>query len=44
MAEEPLGDVLDDSDGRRVGAGSKVTLTLRVRRYNPDVRADSWWY
>jgi succinate dehydrogenase / fumarate reductase iron-sulfur subunit len=43
MAEEPLGDVLDDSDGRRVGAGSKVTLTLRVRRYNPDVRADSWW-
>jgi succinate dehydrogenase / fumarate reductase iron-sulfur subunit len=43
MAEEPLGDVLDDSDGRRVGAGSKVTLTLRIRRYNPDVRPDSWW-
>ena len=25
------------------GAGGKVALTLRIRRYNPEVRDDPWW-
>ena len=39
-----LGDVLDGSDRRRAGASNRVSLTLRVRRYNPELRGDeSWW-
>ena len=38
------GDVLQDSDGRRAGAPTDlVTLTLRIRRFNPEVSQDSWW-
>jgi succinate dehydrogenase / fumarate reductase, iron-sulfur subunit len=43
MDAEPLGDVLDDSDDRQVGSAPKVTLELKIRRYNPEIREDSWW-
>ena len=37
-------DVLNTSDRQRVGGdGTTLTLTLRVRRFNPEVSADSWW-
>ena len=36
-------DVLNSSDGRRVGATHLTTLTMRIRRYNPQVSADPWW-
>ena len=36
-------DVLNTSDDRRVGATDLATLTLRIRRYNPQVAADPWW-
>jgi hypothetical protein len=39
-----LGEILDDSDLRAAGAAHKVTLTLKIRRYNPEVRGEeSWW-
>ena len=39
-----LGDVLEASDRRAAGAGGRVTLTLRIRRYNPETRGqESWW-
>jgi succinate dehydrogenase / fumarate reductase iron-sulfur subunit len=43
MAAEPLGDVLAGSDDRRVEGSDKVSITVRVRRYNPEVREESWW-
>jgi succinate dehydrogenase / fumarate reductase iron-sulfur subunit len=43
MAAEPLGDVLATSEERRVEGSDKVTITVRIRRYNPEVREDSWW-
>jgi succinate dehydrogenase / fumarate reductase iron-sulfur subunit len=43
MAAEPLGDVLETSDERRVEGSGKVSITVRVRRYNPEVREDAWW-
>jgi succinate dehydrogenase / fumarate reductase iron-sulfur subunit len=43
MAAEPLGDVLAGSDERRVEGSEKVSITVRVRRYNPEVREESWW-
>jgi succinate dehydrogenase / fumarate reductase, iron-sulfur subunit len=43
MAAEPLGDVLASSDERRVEGSEKVSITVRVRRYNPEVREESWW-
>ena len=33
-----LGEILEDSDLRAAGAAHKVTLTLKIRRYNPEVR------
>ena len=38
-------DVLQDSDGRRAGGGApgRVEITLRIRRFNPEVSQDSWW-
>ena len=36
-------DVLNSSDDRRVGATHLTTLTMRIRRYNPQVSADPWW-
>ena len=39
-----LGEILEDSDLRAAGAAHKVTLTLKIRRYNPEVRGEeSWW-
>ena len=43
MAAEPLGDVLDASDRRQVGTSGKISLTLKIRRYNPELREDAWW-
>ncbi len=36
-------DVLNTSDDRRVGATALVTLTLKIRRFNPQVSEDAWW-
>jgi len=39
-----LGDVLETSDRRQVGeTADRVKLTLKIRRYNPEVSEDSWW-
>ncbi len=44
MTAESLGDVLATSDDRKAGATDKVRLTLKIRRYNPELRGDeSWW-
>src|SRR5439155_12232971 len=40
---DSLGDVLDASDRRQPGSAAKVPLKLKIRRYNPEVRDDSWW-
>ncbi|MFL5737132.1 MAG: succinate dehydrogenase iron-sulfur subunit [Actinomycetota bacterium] len=40
---EALGDVLAGSEDRRVDSSEKVSITVRVRRYNPEVREESWW-
>ena len=38
-------DALQDSDRREAGArtAGTVTLTLKIRRFNPEVSQDSWW-
>jgi succinate dehydrogenase / fumarate reductase iron-sulfur subunit len=39
-------DALQDSDRREAGASAAagtVTLTLKIRRFNPEVSQDSWW-
>ena len=38
-------EVLQESDARRAGgaAPGTVELTLRIRRFNPEVSQDSWW-
>ncbi len=38
-------DVLHDSDRREAGGGATglVSLTLKIRRFNPEVSQDSWW-
>jgi succinate dehydrogenase / fumarate reductase iron-sulfur subunit len=36
-------DALDGSDRARVGAEGTVTLTLKIRRYNPEVAEEPWW-
>ena len=39
-----LGEVLDGSDRREAGASKRVTLRLKIRRFNPEVRGEeSWW-
>jgi succinate dehydrogenase / fumarate reductase iron-sulfur subunit len=40
---EALGDVLAGSEDRRVEGSEKISITVRVRRYNPEVREESWW-
>jgi succinate dehydrogenase / fumarate reductase iron-sulfur subunit len=40
---DALGDVLAGSEERRVEGSDKVSITVRVRRYNPEVREESWW-
>jgi succinate dehydrogenase / fumarate reductase, iron-sulfur subunit len=37
------GDVLQGSDKRASDASSLVSLTLKIRRFNPEVSQDSWW-
>ena len=34
-----VGDVLDGSDQRQAGGSGRVSLTLRIRRYNPELRS-----
>jgi succinate dehydrogenase / fumarate reductase, iron-sulfur subunit len=36
-------DALQGSDKRRSDASDKMTLTLKIRRFNPEVSEDSWW-
>jgi succinate dehydrogenase / fumarate reductase iron-sulfur subunit len=36
-------DVLQGSDKRGSDAPSLVSLTLKIRRFNPEVSQDSWW-
>ncbi len=37
-------DVLQSSDRQRVGeSDGRMTLTLKIRRYNPEVSEDPWW-
>ncbi|HEY6566496.1 MAG TPA: 2Fe-2S iron-sulfur cluster-binding protein, partial [Actinomycetota bacterium] len=41
-------DVLQGSDDRRVGAADDAaahltTLTVKIRRFNPEISQDSWW-
>jgi succinate dehydrogenase / fumarate reductase, iron-sulfur subunit len=36
-------DVLQGSDKRASDASSLVSLTLKIRRFNPEVSQDSWW-
>ena len=43
-------DVLQGSDDRRVGASKDhegaahlTTLTVKIRRFNPEISQDSWW-
>ena len=43
MSVEPLGDVLAAADSWSAPS-SKVRLSLKIRRYNPEVRGEeSWW-
>jgi succinate dehydrogenase / fumarate reductase iron-sulfur subunit len=45
MAALPVtpADVLNTSEERRVGGSDLLTLTLRIRRFNPQVSDDPWW-
>jgi len=44
MEVEDLGNVLETSERRRAGASGNVALTVRIRRYNPELRGEeSWW-
>ncbi|HEY7477333.1 MAG TPA: succinate dehydrogenase iron-sulfur subunit [Actinomycetota bacterium] len=36
-------DVLDASDRARTTRSGKVELTLRIRRFNPEVSDEAWW-
>jgi succinate dehydrogenase / fumarate reductase iron-sulfur subunit len=37
-------EVLQGSEGRRVGpSDGRMSLTLKIRRYNPEVSPDPWW-
>jgi succinate dehydrogenase / fumarate reductase iron-sulfur subunit len=36
-------DALRGSDRARAGAEGSQTLTLKIRRYNPEVSNESWW-
>ena len=40
---ETAAEILDLSEDRRVGATNLVTLTLKIRRFNPQVSEDAWW-
>src|SRR5712691_10029813 len=36
-------EALSGSDRQDVAASGKVSLTLRIRRYNPEISDESWW-
>jgi succinate dehydrogenase / fumarate reductase iron-sulfur subunit len=36
-------EILNTSEERRVGATHLTTLTLKIRRFNPQVSEDAWW-
>jgi succinate dehydrogenase / fumarate reductase iron-sulfur subunit len=39
-----VGEILDSSDGREVRAvPGRVSLTLKIRRFNPEISEESWW-
>jgi succinate dehydrogenase / fumarate reductase, iron-sulfur subunit len=39
-----LGDVLEGSDAREAGGAGRVSLTVKLRRYDPERRGqESWW-
>jgi succinate dehydrogenase / fumarate reductase iron-sulfur subunit len=39
-----FGDVLEGSDAREAGGAGRVSLTLKIRRYDPERRGqESWW-
>jgi succinate dehydrogenase / fumarate reductase iron-sulfur subunit len=41
---DELGDVLEGSDAREAGGAGRVSLTLKIRRYDPERRGqESWW-
>ena len=42
---ETAGETLNSSDGRQVRASAtdKIALTLKIRRFNPEVSDESWW-
>jgi succinate dehydrogenase / fumarate reductase iron-sulfur subunit len=42
-ATPSLGEVLGQASGEGEGGPSKMRLTLKIRRYNPDVSEDPWW-
>ena len=42
-ATPSLGEVLGQASGEGEGGPSKMQLTLKIRRYNPDVSEDPWW-
>ena len=44
METQPVGEVLANSEDRRAGASGKITVTIRIRRFNPELRGqESWW-
>ena len=44
LGSDGLGEVLDASDARQAGGGGRVSLTLKIRRYDPERRGqESWW-
>jgi succinate dehydrogenase iron-sulfur subunit len=44
MVAEPLGEVLDSADRATAARTHTVPLTLKIRRYNPELRGEeSWW-
>jgi succinate dehydrogenase / fumarate reductase iron-sulfur subunit len=42
-AQPSAGTVLQGSDAASVGATALMSLTLKIRRYNPEVSDDPWW-
>jgi succinate dehydrogenase / fumarate reductase iron-sulfur subunit len=43
MPRESSGEVPERSGDRQTEASQKVSLRLKIRRYNPEIREDSWW-
>jgi succinate dehydrogenase / fumarate reductase iron-sulfur subunit len=41
--ESSAGAILQGSDDASVGATSRMSLTIKIRRFNPEVSEDAWW-